>query len=171
MVEALGIIEPLRVRIAPTCKCGGAVSITVDHPNADFYKARADAFRGRWQEAIARWQQQGAPLKGVPIVVYHKDFTYFINWMGMREAGSLEPKPGIPPTPSHLAQLVEQMKRSPAKLVIYSPYNSPRAAEFLSQQAQIPVTMMPFTVGGSERAKDLFGLFDDTLDRLLKTVK
>jgi zinc/manganese transport system substrate-binding protein len=143
----------------------------IDRANAQFYKSRADSFRGRWQEAIARWQQQGAPLKGVPIVVYHKDFSYFINWMGMQEAGSLEPKPGIPPTPSHLAQLVEQMKHSPAKAVIYSPYNNPRAAEFLSQQANIPVAMMPFTVGGTEKAKDLFGLFDDTIDRLLKTVK
>jgi zinc/manganese transport system substrate-binding protein len=143
----------------------------IDHANGDFYRKRFDDFSKRWQEAMQRWQQQAASLKGVPVVVYHKDMSYFINWSGMREAGSLEPKPGIPPTPSHLAQLVEQMKRAPAKVVVYSPYNNPNAAQFLSEQAHIPVTLLPFTVGGTEKAKDLFGLFDDTIDRLLKTAK
>ena len=143
----------------------------IDHANAELYRTRADAFAKRWQEAIQRWQQKAAPLKSVPLVVYHKDMSYFINWAGMREVGSLEPKPGIPPTPTHLAELVERMKRNPAKAVIYSPYNDPRAAEFLSQRANIPSVMLPFTVGGTDKAKDLFGLFDDTIERLLATVK
>jgi zinc/manganese transport system substrate-binding protein len=143
----------------------------IDHANAELYKKRSDDFGKRWQEAMQRWQQQAGPLKGVPIVVYHKDMSYFINWSGMREAGSLEPKPGIPPTPSHLAELVERMKRNPAKVIVYSAYNSPKAAEFLSERSGIPNVMLPFTVGGTEKAKDLFGLFDDTIERLLKTVK
>jgi len=143
----------------------------IDHANAETYRARADAFGKRWQEAMQRWQQKVAPLKSLPIVVYHKDMSYFINWAGMREAGSLEPKPGLPASPAHLAELVERMKRNPAKVVVYSPYNDPRAAEFLSQRANIPSVMLPFTVGGTEKAKDLFGLFDDTIERLLATVK
>ena len=143
----------------------------LDPANAESYRSRAKSFRERWQAAIARWEQQAAPLKGVPIVVYHKDFSYFINWVGMRETGSLEPKPGIPPTPSHLADLLDQMKQAPAKVIVYSPYNSPQAAEFLSTRANIPTVMMPFTVGGTDKAKDLFGLFDDTIGRLLATAK
>jgi zinc/manganese transport system substrate-binding protein len=143
----------------------------LDQANAGTYRSRGDAFQERWQAAMKRWQQQAAPLKGVPVVVYHKDMSYFINWAGMREAGSLEPKPGLQPTPTHLAELVERMKRDPAKAVVYSPYNNPGAARFLSERANIPSVMLPFTVGGTERAKDLFGLFDDTIDRLLKTVK
>jgi zinc/manganese transport system substrate-binding protein len=143
----------------------------LDPANADSYRSRGKSFLERWQAAIARWEQQAAPLKSVPVVVYHKDFSYFINWAGMREAGSLEPKPGIPPTPSHLAELIDQMKRAPAKVIVYSPYNSPQAAEFLSSRANIPAVMMPFTVGGTDKAKDLFGLFDDTIARLLAAVK
>ena len=143
----------------------------IDSRNADTYRARAEDFNKRWQQAMDKWRQQAQPLKGMPIVVYHKDMSYFINWAGMREAGSLEPKPGIPPTPTHLAELVEQMKRNPAKAVVYSPYNNPGAAQFLSQRANIPVVPLPFTVGGTPKAKDLFGLFDDTIERLLKTVK
>ena len=143
----------------------------LDHASAEYYKARAYSFGKRWQAALERWEREAAPLKGVPVVVYHKDLSYFIHWAGMREAGSLEPKPGLQPTPAHLAELVERMKRSPAKVIVYSAYNSPQAAEFLSQRSNIPHVMLPYTVGGSDRAKDLFGLFDDTIERLLKTVK
>jgi len=145
--------------------------VQLDPANADTYKARGNSFRERWRAALSRWEQQAARLKGVPVVVYHKDMSYFINWAGMREAGSLEPKPGLPPTPAHLAELVERMKRDPAKIVVYSAYNSPRAAEFLSERAKIPSVMLPFTVGGTDKAKDLFGLFDDTIGRLLAIAK
>jgi zinc/manganese transport system substrate-binding protein len=145
--------------------------VQLDPGNADTYRSRGKSFLERWQAAIARWEREAAPLKGVPIVVYHKDFSYFINWSGMQEVASLEPKPGIPPTPSHLAELLDLMKRQPAKVIVYSPYNSPQAAEFLSSRSRIPAVMMPFTVGGTDKAKDLFGLFDDTIQRLLGALK
>ena len=63
------------------------------------------------------------------------------------------------------------MKRAPAKVIVYSPYSNPQAAEFLSSRANIPAVMVPFTVGGTDKAKDLFGLFDDTIARLLGAVK
>ncbi len=143
----------------------------IDPAGAAAYKAGLASFQSRWQAAIARWEIEGARLKGVPLVVYHKDFSYFIAWMGMREVGSLEPRPGIPPTPSHLADLVERMKRESAKVIVYEAYNSPKAAEFLSQRTGIPAVMLPYTIGGSDRAKDLFGLFDDTIARLAGALK
>jgi zinc/manganese transport system substrate-binding protein len=177
--RALGDIHPSgnpHVHLDPRniAKIGEVVSARlaqIDHANAEFYKMRADDFARRWQEAMKRWEQQAAALKGVPLVVYHKDMSYFIHWAGMREAGSLEPKPGIPPTPSHLAELLERMKRDPAKLIVYSAYSNPKAAEFLSERSGIPNVMLPFTVGGTPKAKDLFGLFDDTIERLLRAVK
>ena len=143
----------------------------IDAPNAAYYKQRAADFDARWQAALQRWESRAAPLKGLAIVVYHRDFSYFISWTGMREAGSLEPKPGIPPTPAHLAELVDEMKRNPAKVIAYEAFNGPQAAEFLSSRTGIPAVMLPFTVGGTDRAKDLFGLLDDTIDRLLQAAK
>jgi len=143
----------------------------IDPGNAADYRARGESFRRRWQAAIARWEGSAARLKDAPVVVLHKDFSYLIRWLGMREVGSLEPKPGIPPTPAHLAALVTQMKDAPAKAILYSPYHDPKAAQFLSERTGIPAVLMPFTVGGSDRAKDLFGLFDDSVERLLKAVK
>lgn len=145
--------------------------LQLDPANAADYKTRAIAFQDRWRAAIQRWEQQAARLKGVPLVVYHKDTSYFLNWLAMREAGSLEPKPGVPPTPAHLADLVERMRREPAKAIVYSAYSSPKAAEFLSERTRIPTVMLPYTVGGSDRAKDLFGLFDDSIARLLAAIQ
>ena len=141
--------------------------VQLDAANAATYRSRADVFDKRWKEAIARWEQQAARLKGTPLLQHHKGFTYLIAWLGMREVGDLEPKPGIPPTTSHLAELVQQMKQAPAKMIVYSSYDDPKAAQFMSQRTGIPSVMLPFTVGGSDRAKDLFGYFDDVIARLL----
>jgi len=138
----------------------------LDARNAATYRSRAADFDKRWQEAIRRWEQQAAKLKGIPIVEHHKDFSYLIRWLGMREIGTLEPKPGIPPTTAHLAELVELMKRDPAKLIVYSSYNDPKASQFLSERTGVPAVMIPFTVGGSDKAKDLFTYFDDVIARL-----
>ncbi len=145
--------------------------LTIDPAGAGEYRRRGEAFQQRWESSLQSWAKLAAPLKDVPVVVYHKDFSYFINWAGMREAGSLEPRPGIPPTPAHLAGLVEQMKRSPAKVIVYAPNSDPRAAQFLSGRTGIPAVMIPFTVGGTEGAKDLFGLFGETIARLLAVLK
>ena len=145
--------------------------IEIDHVNADTYKSRTAAFLQRWNQAIQRWEAQAAPLKGLTAVAYHRDMSYLNEWLGIREVGNLEPKPGIPPTTAHLADLVARMQREPAKVIVYSAYNNSQAAEFLSARSKIPAVMLPFTVGGSDRAKDLFGLFDDTLARLLAVAK
>ena len=139
----------------------------VDAPNAEFYRSRGKAFLERWQAAIVRWEKQAAPLKGLPVVVHHKAWSYLEAWLGLREIGTLEPQPGVPPTPSHLAELVEGMRRDPAKFIIYSAYNDPKAAGFLAQRSGVPAVLLPFTVGGTVGARDLFSLFDDTLARLL----
>jgi zinc/manganese transport system substrate-binding protein len=143
----------------------------LDPGNAALYRERESDFQKRWQSAVARWEQQAARLKGVPLVEHHKGFTYLIAWLGMREVGDLEPKPGIPPTTAHLAELVEAMKAAPAKMIVYSSYDDPRPAQFLSERTGIPAVMLPFTVGGSDRAKDLFGYFDDLIARLLAPLR
>jgi zinc/manganese transport system substrate-binding protein len=143
----------------------------LDRANAGHYQDREKSFLQRWSDATARWEKQAAPLRGLPLVVYHKNLTYLISWLGMREVGALEPKPGLPPSTAHLGELLEQLKRDPAKAVVRAAYNEPRAAEWLAERAKIPAVMVPFTVGGTDNAKDLFGLYDDTLTRLLAIAK
>ena len=143
----------------------------LDSAEAENYCTRTKAFLERWQQAIARWEKQAAPLKGMSVVVYHKDLSYLIDWLGMREAGALEPKPGLPPTTAHLSGLLARLAKVPATIIVRSAYNDPRAGAWLSERAKIPSVMLPYTVGGTDKAQDLFGLFDDTLARLLASAK
>ena len=143
----------------------------IDGPNASSYQSRHKEFAQRWQDAIKRWETQAAPLKGVAIVVQHKGFPYLEDWLGLNEVATLEPKPGIEPTSSHLSEVLIQLQRQPVKMVIRAAYNSDRPSQWLSEKAMIPAVALPFTVGGTDRAKDLFSLFDDTVQRLLDAVK
>jgi zinc/manganese transport system substrate-binding protein len=133
---------------------------------ADYAKRQAD-FTQRWQQAMARWSAQGASLKGVPVVSQHNAFVYLYDWLGLKEVAVLEPKPGVEPTASHLQEVQARLKESPGRMVVYAAYQDSRPSDWLSKNAGIPAVKLPFTVGGTEGAKDLFGLFDDTLARLL----
>ena len=143
----------------------------IDPANGAYYQGNYQAFAARWKAAILNWEKQAAPLKGMNIVVHHKAFVYLENWLGLRQVAALEAKPGVEPTSAHLSEVLAQLQRQPAKAVIRTAYNDGRGSEWLAERAKIPALMLPFTVGGSERAKDLFGLFDDTLQRLLSALK
>ena len=143
----------------------------VDRANAAFYAQREKDFAARWNAAIAKWEQQAAPLKGISVVVQHKGFTYLEHWLGLREAASLEPKPGIEPTAAHLAEVLGQLGREPVKMVLRAAYQSDQASLWLAERAHMKAVMLPFTVGGTPAAKDLFGLFDDTVQRLLQAAQ
>jgi zinc/manganese transport system substrate-binding protein len=139
----------------------------VDAGNAALYQSRYGDFAQRWTAAIARWEQQAAPLKGAAVVLHHKNMNYLLGWLGMKEVGTLEPKPGIEPSAAHLQELVALLQRQPAKLVLRAAYQDERASSWLAEHAKLRAVVLPFTVGGSDRAKDLFGLFEDTIARLL----
>ena len=133
---------------------------------AEYARLQAD-FTKRWQDAVTRWSAKAAPLKGAAVVSQHKGFAYLYDWLGLKEVAVLEPKPGIEPTVSQLQSVQAALRSNPARMVIYAAYQDPRASEWLSKNAGMPVVKLAFTVGGSDAAKDLFGLFDDTVDRLL----
>ena len=140
----------------------------IDPANAAYYQGRYKQFAERWTSAVAKWERQAASLKGIPVVVQHKAFTYLINWLGMNEVAALEPKPGLEPTTSHLASVLETLQRQPAKMVLRAAYQSDRASQWVAERAKINAVALPFTVGGDDEAKDLFSYFDDTIQRLLK---
>ena len=142
----------------------------IDPANAETYRSRYKTFDEKWRAAIARWEREAAPLKGVPILVQHKGFTYLIAWLGMKEVAALEPKPGVEPTVSYLSEVLATIQRQPVKIVIRAAYQSDRASQWIAERAKITPVVLPFTVGGDPEAKDLFGLFDDTLARLLKAI-
>lgn len=143
----------------------------LDVPNAATYQAGYQAFAGKWQAAMARWQKDAAPLKGVPVLVHHASFAYLLNWLGMTEVGALEPKPGIEPTSGHLSNLLARQQTLPARMVLRAAYQQEGPSQWIAGKTGLPAVLLPYTVGGTPEAKDLFGLFDDTVQRLSKALR
>jgi len=157
--------------VAAVAKALTARLATVDAANAAYYQARGNDFQTRWQQAITRWEAAAAPLKGVPVVVIHMDQRYLTRWLGLNQVAAIEPKPGVPPSAGYLGQLVAKLSADKPKMILRNAYNDSKAADWLSDKVGAPVVLLPFSVGGTPGAKDLFGLFDDTLNRLLAANK
>ena len=143
----------------------------LDAANAAVYLSSFKTFAGKWQVAMARWEKEGAPLRGVPVLVHHSSFVYLTHWLGIKEVGSLEPKPGIEPTSGHLSALLARQQTTPAKMVLRAAYNQEGPSQWIAGKTGMPAVLLPYTVGGTAEAKDLFTLFDDTLQRLLKELR
>ena len=140
----------------------------LDPANAQAYQTGLADFLQRWQAAILKWEARAAPLKGKRVITHHKSWTYLEHWLGLQEVANLEPVPGIPPTASHLSELLSQFGKGGADYIIRAPFQDPKASEWLAKRTGIPAVMLPLTVGGSDQAKDLFSLFDDIINRLLE---
>ena len=153
--------------IAQVALAMGARLQQVDPAHAGDYAKRLADFSQRWQQAMNRWNALAVPLKGLSVASQHKGFPYLYDWLGLKEVAVLEPKPGIEPSASHLQSVLATLKATPARMVLHAAYQDARPSEWLSRNAAIPAVKIPFTVGGSDGANDLFGLFDDTLARLL----
>ena len=142
----------------------------LDPANAAVYAERYADFAARFQAAISDWETKAAPLRDIPIAVQHRSWTYMENWLSLNEIIPLEPKPGIPPSSGYLAQVVDTLQKQPVKMIIRSAYENPRSSEFIAKKAGVTAVMLPFTVGGTKEASDLFTLYDTTIDRMLEAL-
>ena len=127
-----------------------------------------ERFKVSWQQLINNWEQHAKPLSNKNVVVYHKNWIYLLNWLNLNRVTTLEPVPGIPPRVSHLETVLASVKNHNITAILLAPYQNNNAAVWLSNHSDIPVVTLPYTVGGSELAKDLKSLFDETIKILLK---
>lgn len=158
-------------RVLAVAKALDTRLIELDSANAAVYQQRLADFSARWNAAIKRWEAKAAPLKGRNIVVHHDSWIYFTQWLGMKEVGALEPKPGVPPTSAHLASLVATTKSSNTLAIVRAAYQDSKASAWLSERTGVPAVSLPFTVGGDAASKDLFGMYDSSIDKLLGVAK
>jgi zinc/manganese transport system substrate-binding protein len=154
--------------IGPIAKALAERLAELDGEHAAAYAKRYQDFEGRWTQALAKWKQRAAPLKGIAVVSHHKTWVYLYDWAGIREVATLEPKPGLPPSGAHLEKVLATVRARPVKMVVYSSYEDSRAADWLSMQARVPAVQLPFSVGGAKGADDLFGFYDTLVEALLK---
>ncbi|MDD9891963.1 MAG: zinc ABC transporter substrate-binding protein [Gammaproteobacteria bacterium] len=140
--------------------------IQVDPDNAEQYRQRFLDFAARWASAIEKWEQQAQPLKGLEYVSYHKNFSYFADWLGLTRLATLEPKPGIPPSAKHVQKLHGELEGRPVLAVLTTAAQPTKNAERLAQKLDTTAVVLPFSPG-AEGADDLFALFQVSIDRLL----
>jgi len=151
-------------RIARIAEAAGARMAELDPDHGDHYRRGTEEFLSEWRAALDRWEDEAETLRGLRVIVHHDNWLYLEDWLGLERVAELEPKPGVPPTPSHIASLRE--RAGEADVIVHAAYVDPRPARRLSEMTGIPVVELPYTVGGAEQAQDLFGLFEVTLERL-----
>jgi ABC-type Zn uptake system ZnuABC Zn-binding protein ZnuA len=145
-----------------------AVFSALDPANAADYSANARAFGDRMEGALAKWQAELAPYKGASVVTFHRNFIYFANRFGLKLFGNVEPKPGIPPTPRHIAELAQAMRQAGVRVVLYQPYYDADASRDVAGKAGGVAVEIPTEVGGTPDAKDVLSKFDSIVSSLVK---
>ena len=138
----------------------------IDATNQSFYRSRFNSFALRWKEAINRWEKNSSDLKGMQVVVHHKTFSYLIDWLELTEVASLEIKPGIPATASHLERLLQQFKIKSPDAIIRTPFEPDNASIWLSEKTSSPAIVLPYTIKGNDNSTDLFALFENSINLL-----
>ncbi|HVY54179.1 MAG TPA: metal ABC transporter substrate-binding protein, partial [Thermodesulfobacteriota bacterium] len=143
----------------------------IDPENSSYYDENYKNFVNRLKSKIEEWDRELAPYKGTEIVSYHKNLEYFSEWAGFKEVGFIEPKPGIPPSPSHVAELINQMKTTDVKLVIASNYYPQKTGELIAEKTGTVFLSIPTSVGGQDGIKTYTDLFDAIVGDITSALK
>src|SRR6478736_485736 len=136
-----------------------------------FYQQKLADFTSRLDAAEKRWLAQMAPYKGTKVVTYHRSFPNFAERFGLDIVGYVEPKPGIPPSPQHTLDLINQMKKANVKLILVEPYFDLKTPNAIARETGGQVLVMPPSVGGVKEASDFLKLFDYDINLLVDAIK
>lgn len=136
-----------------------------------YFESRYNDFVARVSAAEKRWTTLMAPYKGTKVVTYHRSFPNFAARFGLDIVGYVEPKPGIPPTPQHTLDLINQMKKDSVKIVLVEPYFDLKTPNAIGRDAGAEVLVMPPSVGGTKDVTDYIKLFDNDLNMLVAAIK
>lgn len=167
-VHSLGnphfMIDPVTVRIIARNIANHFAQI--DPKNAATYNGNLSRFNTKLDAKYAEWQRQLAPYRGARIVTYHKDFVYLADRFGLNVVDELEPKPGIAPSPAHLAQVIGKMKSTNAKVILVQPFQNRKTAETVARQTGAVVLDLPQQPGAAPNTNTYF----DTMDNIVKSL-
>lgn len=142
--------------------------ILLDSVNSSFYQDRLRSFLFEWQANIDRWATIALPLRGEKIWVQHDGFLYLNDWLGFVQVGTLESSPGVDPSVAHLGTVLQRQNQLKGRMIITSAYTGDAASKWFSEKANVPLVVLPFTVGGNKESTTLETLFENTIARLLR---
>ena len=144
----------------------------LDPANAEYYRTRLNNFKGKMNEANKRWMAALAPYRNAKIVTYHNSWPNFAKHFGLNVVGYVEPKPGIPPSPSHTFDLINMMKQQKVKVILMEPYFDVKTPQSIAQRTGAKLLVIYPSVGGAKSGTDdYFQLFDYNINNLVKALK
>ena len=154
----------------PVARSIAARLIRIDPENADYYEENFNNFINTLKLKISEWQVQLAPYNGTNVVTYHKLWSYFLDWAGFKLAGTIEPLPGVPPSPSHVAELITIMETDQVKLIISANYYPRKTPEIIAQKTGANSLVLPAQVGGEDGINTYFELIDTIVGQITSTL-
>ncbi len=143
----------------------------IDPSNKTFYEANLVAFNNKIDTKLKEWQGKMAAYKGSKIIAYHNEWVYFETRFGLQIVDFMEPKPGIPPTPSQLVKVIKEVTANKIKVIISSPYFTTSSSDVVAKQTGVKELTLATSVGAFDTIKDYFGLFDYNIDHLTAALK
>jgi zinc/manganese transport system substrate-binding protein len=162
-------LDPENARVIATSIAG---KLSAARPaDRTYFEQRLAAFGARLTDALKKWTAQMAPYKGTKVVTYHRSFPNFADRFGLDIIGYVEPRPGIPPSPGHTLELIQEMTRQNVKLILVEPYFDLKTPESVTRAVGGQVLVLPPSVGGVKEATDFFSLFDYDVSLLVTALK
>lgn len=143
----------------------------VDPSNKAFYEANLNAFLAKVDVKLKEWEAKMAPYRGTKIIAYHNEWVYFERRFGLQIVDFMEPKPGIPPSPSQLVKVIGEVKADKIKVIISSPYFTTSSSDVVAAQTGVKVLTMATSTGAFPAVKNYFDLFDYDIDQLVAVLK
>jgi len=162
-------LDPLNGKIIARNIANGLERI--DPSNKSFYEANLVTFNNKIDSKLKEWQGKMAPYKGSKIIAYHNEWVYFETRFGLQIVDFMEPKPGIPPTPSQLVKVIKEVPANKIKVIISSPYFTTSSSDVVAKQTGVKELTLATSVGAFDSVKDYFSLFDYNIDNLITVLK
>jgi len=136
--------------------------------NTEYFKNNRDSYLEKLDKMVKIWDEKMKFYKGAKIVTYHKTWSYFANHFNLEVIATVEPKPGIPPSPAHLNSLIIKMKKEKPVMILHEIFYPKKTSEMVSKETQVKLVILPTSVGGVKEVKDYISLFDYIIDKIIK---
>lgn len=163
------MLDPDNGKILATQLCEQLCQI--DNKNGDYYKKNLKDFTQRLDQRLSAWQKAMEPFRGTKVVTYHKTFSYFAKRFNLNVVGELEQKPGIPPSPTHINNLIPMMKGEEVKLIIVEEFRERKTPEFVASQTGAKIVVVPIMPGGQKETEDYLSFFDYNIGKIVSALK
>ncbi|HLC42304.1 MAG TPA: metal ABC transporter substrate-binding protein, partial [Methylomirabilota bacterium] len=139
--------------------------------HAALFDARRQEFLSRLDAGVARWQKNIEPLRGAKVVTYHETFNYLLRRFGLELGGVIEDRPGIPPSPAHLANLITTIKEQRIKVIAAEPYADQNIIELVARESGAKAIRLPSAVGGVKEADSYLALMENLVSALVRAFR